>query len=312
MAEANLTPEQYGLKVMSHEVLTVTSPLKMRNAQPVSLTYSGTRPQTILFHRDAKVQQLNLTATDALVLSLGSSCKDSLRYERDGDPDTWLGARLWKNVEASKILTFLGAYTTHPNASSAKAALLSEFILKMVETGQLTKWSVALLGGGTGVGDEHTFPLGPASNTYFVRKTEDPDDPDRIDPNNFAIGVLTDPKDESIDLDDEIWRKALSLTRAAWKPDPARGRMSQPSFPSGKGIREARRNLGGEADRGLLLLYPLSPYFYKDKKPERLIVPGWSKPIMAFAIAFPESDRAIKVEYEVNLLYWMQEYGPSE
>ena len=43
-----------------------------------------------------------------------------------------------------------------------------------------------------------------------------------------------------------------------------------------------------------------------------LIVPGWSKPIMAFAIAFPASDKAIKVEYEVNLLYWMQEYGPSE
>jgi len=24
------------------------------------------------------------------------------------------------------------------------------------------------------------------------------------------------------------------------------------------------------------------------------------------------SDSAIRVEYEVNLLYWMQEYGPSE
>ena len=117
---------------------------------------------------------------------------------------------------------------------------------------------------------------------------------------------------QGIDIDDDIWRKALDLTRAAWKPDPARGRITQPSFPSGKGIRETRGKLGGEADRGLLLLYPLSPYFYKDKKPERLIVPGWSKPIMAFAIAFPASDKAIKVEYEVNLLYWMQEYGPSE
>ncbi|MCW1777260.1 Z1 domain-containing protein [Pantoea ananatis] len=46
MAKAKLTPEQYGLKVMSHEILTVTSPLKMRNAETLSLTYSGTRPQT--------------------------------------------------------------------------------------------------------------------------------------------------------------------------------------------------------------------------------------------------------------------------
>jgi len=33
MAKASLTPEQYGLKVKSHEILTVTSPLKMRNSQ---------------------------------------------------------------------------------------------------------------------------------------------------------------------------------------------------------------------------------------------------------------------------------------
>ena len=312
MAEANLTPEQYGLKVMSHEVLTVTSPLKMRNAQTLSLTYSGTRPQTILFHRDAKIQQQNLDATDTFVSSLGSPWEDSLRYERDGDPDSWPGSRLWKNVDAPRVLAFLGAYATHPNATSAKAAVLSEFISKMIDTGQLTKWSVALLGGGNGAGDEHTFPGGLPSNSYFIRKTEDPEEAERQDPKNFAIGVLTDPKDEGIDLGDDIWRKALDLTRAAWKPDPARGRITQPSFPSGKGIRETRGKLGGEADRGLLLLYPLSPYFYKDKKPERLIVPGWSKPIMAFAIAFPASDKAIKVEYEVNLLYWMQEYGPSE
>ncbi|WP_282411789.1 hypothetical protein [Pseudomonas sp. PS02303] len=137
-------------------------------------------------------------------------------------------------------------------------------------------------------------------------------DPDKLDLNSFAIGVLTDPKDEGVDLLDGAWREALALTRAAWKPDPARNRITSPNFPSGKGIREARRKLGGDIDRGLLLLYPLTPYFYKDKELERLIVPGWSKPIMAFAIAFPASNNPISVEYEVNLLYWMQEYGPSE
>jgi hypothetical protein len=46
--------------------------------------------------------------------------------------------------------------------------------------------------------------------------------------------------------------------------------------------------------------------------PEDLIVPGWDKPIMAFAIAFPSAENGVRVEYEVNLLYWLQEYGPSE
>ena len=181
----------------------------------------------------------------------------------------------------------------------------------MVDTGQLTQWSVALLGGGKGVGDPHAFPGAEASTAYSIRKTEDPDDPMKVDSRIFAIGVLTDPKDEGIDLGDDAWREALALTRASWTPDPARGRVELPTSPSGKGIREARKKLGGDADRGLLILYPLTPY-HKDNTADRLIVPGWSKPIMAFAIAFPASDKAISVEYEVNLLYWMQEYGPSE
>lgn len=313
MAEAKLTPEQYGLKVMSHEVLTVTSPLKMRNSHTLSLSYSGTRPQTILFHRDAKIQKQNLDATDNLISSLGSGWIDAPKYYRDGDSDSWPGARLWKDVDLSKVLSFLGSYLTHPNATSAKAAVLSDFITKMADTGQLSKWSIGLLCGGNGEGDAHAFPGSPPITSFSIRKTDDPDNAERIDPKNFSIGVLTDPKDEGIDITDEAWRDALNLTQAAWKPDPARGRVNPPSSPSGKGIREIRRKLGGELDRGLLLLYPLTPYFYnKEKQKERLIVPGWSKPIMAFAIAFPESNKPISVEYEVNLLYWMQEYGPSE
>ena len=312
MAEARLTPEQYGLKVMSHEVLTVTSPLKMRNAQTLSLTYSGTRPQTILFHRNAKMQEANLTAADALVGSLGAPSTQGPRYQRDGEADSWPSARLWMDVDVSKVLTFLGAYATHPNATSAKAPVLAEFISKMAAIGQLKKWSVALLADGSGVGEPHVFAGGAEVKSFPMRTPDDPEPPGVKDPEKFAIGVLTDPADESIDLGDGAWRKALALTRAAWKPDPARGRVTLPSVPSGRGIREAREKLGGEANRGLLLLYPLAPYAGKAKVPEKLIVPGWERPIMAFAIAFPASESAIRVEYEVNLLYWMQEYGPSE
>jgi len=312
MAEAHLTPEQYGLKVMSHEVLTVTSPLKMRNAQTLSLTYSGTRPQTILFHRDAKVQAANLAATDALIGSLGAPSAQGLKYLREGESDSWPSARLWRNVDVSRVLAFLATYATHPNATSAKAPVLADFISKMAEIGQLKKWSIALLADGAGVGVPHVFGPDAEVKSFPMRTPDDREPPGVKDPEKFAIGVLTDPADEGIDLDDHAWREALALTRAAWKPDPARGRVNLPSIPSGKGIRQARERLGGDADRGLLLLYPLAPYAGKAKIPETLIVPGWDKPIMAFAIAFPASDSAIRVEYEVNLLYWMQEYGPSE
>lgn len=312
MAKAKLTPEQYGLKVMSHETLTVTSPLKMRNAQTLSLSYSGTRPQTILFHRNATIQQSNLDATDALVAAMGTEFVDAPKHLRDGEADSWPGARLWRDVDASHVLAFLAAYTTHPNATSAKAAVLSDFIAKMLHIGKLKQWSVALLSGGDGIAEPHAFPGDFEPKSFQTRKTDDPDPTGLKDPAMFAIGVLTDPKDEGIDIDDDVWRDARERTRAAWKPDPGRGRLDPPTRPSGKGLRESRDRVGGQADRGLLLLYTLSPYKGKDKAPEHLIVPGWDKPIMAFAIAFPSAENGVRVEYEVNLLYWMQEYGASE
>ncbi|SHN40574.1 Z1 domain-containing protein [Duganella sacchari] len=311
MAAAKLTPEQYGLKVKSHELLTVTSPLKMRNSETLSLTYSGTRPQTILFRRNVETQETNLEATDALISSLGAPSEREIEYQRDGEAHRWKNAGLWRDVDATNIITFLESYLTHPAATSAKAAVLSDFITRMNDTGQLTKWSVALIGSGSGRGESHQFGEITVDSFPFRKLDETLD---KKDPSKFAIGVLTDPKDESIDLNDEQWRAALELTRAAWKPEPARGRVNPPKEPSGKGIREARQKLGGTADRGLLLLYPLTPYdTEKDPKdPQDLVVPGWTKPIMAFAIAFPASEDPISVSYKVNLLYWTQEYGPSE
>ncbi|PHV30767.1 endonuclease [Janthinobacterium sp. BJB312] len=305
MAEAKLTPEQYGLKVKSHELLTVTSPLKMRNSETLSLTYSGTRPQTILFRRDADVQKKNLDATDMLISHLGAPSQHDIEYQRDGEAQRWHNTGLWRDVDAASIITFLENYVTDPAATSAKAAVLSDFITRMNDTDQLKKWSVALIGSGSGDGDAHQFGQIKVSSFPFRKLDETPE---KKEPSKFAIGVLTDPKDEGIDLNDEQWREALALTRAAWKPEPARGRVNPPTEPSGKGIREARKNLGASADRGLLLLYPLTPYNTK-KDP---IVPGWTKPIMAFAIAFPASEKPISVDYKVNLLYWTQEYGPSE
>jgi len=312
MSAAKLTPEQYGLKVMSHQVLTVTSPLKMRNSKTLSLSYSGTRPQTILFHRNAKVQEANLAATDALIASLGSVPPLGVKHDRDAEPESWPNARLWKDVDAAKVLAFLGAYATHPNATSATSSVLADFISKMQAIGQLKLWSVALLAGGDGVGDKHVFPGGIEIDSFATRKIDDASTTKSRDESSFAIGVLTVPKDEGIDLEDHAWREALAMTRAAWKPDPPRGRVTLPSAPSGKGIREAREKVGGDADRGLLLLYPLAPYVGKEKVDDKLIVPGWKRPIMAFAMAFPESHAGVHVEYEVNLLYWMQEYGSSE
>lgn len=308
MASANLTPEQYGLKVKSHEILTVTSPVKMRSAETLSLTFSGTRPQTILFHRDERIQQINLDAADNLIASLGTSFIRPKKFDRNGKAEEWPNSRLWLGIDSSKVLAFLGSYETHPKASTAKAAVLADFIEKMNDTGQLREWNVALLTEGSWPG-KYTFAGGITVDMLPMRRLEEPASSDDRNPTHFSIGVLTEPADEGIDMDDVAWREALDITKKAWKPDPARGRLEEPMAPSGKGLRIARKDVKAPGNRGLLMLYPLAPYAPKS---DTTIIAGWDKPIMAFAIAFPASDNPIEVEYEVTALYWTQEYGPTE
>ena len=103
----------------------------------------------------------------------------------------------------------------------------------------------------------------------------------------------------------------FSASLAEWKPDLARNRISPPTRPSGKKIRDlrgfGRDSIKASPERGLLLLYPLAPEF-KGKT----LVNSWNEPIMAFAISFPSSSSTVKVEYKVDHLLWEQEYGPAD
>lgn len=300
MVQRGATPHDYGLKVQSHPVLTVTSPLKMRNAETLSLSYSGNAPQSVALFCGDRQMRNNLAATDKLIAAMGPTFETGPSRKRDEVADKWEGSFLWRDVSTELVREFLGNYLTHPDATSANSAVLAEFIKKMNDVNELKLWSVALVAEGH-PGNTHTFSSGLEISSLPSRSG-------KRDGNKFSIGVLTDPSDEAIDLDYEPWRKALDMTQEVWKPDLARNRITKPTRPSGKKIRELRGADAGTLNRGVLLLYPLSPI---EPNKER-IVDGWDAPIIAFAIAFPSSEAGIKVEYKVDHLYWKQEYGSSE
>jgi hypothetical protein len=206
-------------------------------------------------------------------------------------------------VKANLITDFLTSYSTHPKATRANSAVLAEFISKMVATGELTSWTVALLGEGN-TRTPYTFANGLEIAAMPFRS-------DTGVEGSYSIGVLTDPSDEAIDFDYPAWKKALDWTLSEWKPDPARNRITPPTRPSGKKIRDVR-GLGKDAilampERGVLLLYPLAPEGAGESGAKNL-----NEPIMAFAISFPSSCSAVKVEYKVDHLLWEQEYGPAD
>ena len=304
MAAVKATPETYGLKVQSHPVLLVTSPIKMRTAKSLQISFSGELLETVAFHSDQETLEKNLKTTERLLEAAGKpSTGGIISRKRGSSAQEWKGF-LWEGVPAEHIVDFFSNYLTHHAARKVNSALLADFVRIMNAEGDLTSWTVALLGGGEGRRD--LFCGQYALEGLAARS------PNKKGAGYYSIGRLLSPRDESIDLDEDAWQAALDLTVAAWTADPARkaddsGR-AQPRLPSGTSIRQIR-GLGardrpgvpGTPERGLLLLYPLDP--------RTAALPQDGPPVMGFGASFPASHSSTTVRYEVDHLLWETEYA---
>ena len=295
MAASGATPRDFGLKVQSHPVLMVTSRLKMRTARNLLLSFSGTLLETVALYRTRAELEKNLSVTKGLIAGLGKPEADPERL-RGGRREQWKGSWLWHDVPVADVLDFLASYRTHPDAHKVSSLLLSEFIQKMLQHGELTRWTVTLIGGGEGA----EIALRNDIKVSMLKRTKKNTSGDR-----YSIGRLMSPRDEAIDLNEAEWKAALDVTRG-W----AEGDLEVPNAPAGQAVRRVR-GLGApgvpsRADCGLLFLYVLDPQeanaeFARD-----------TPAISAFAISFPHSRQGQKVEYKVNNVLWEQEFGSAD
>lgn len=307
MAASGATPREYGLKVQSHPVLMVTSRLKMRTAKNLMLSFSGQVKETVSLYKETKELEKNLQATKRLVEAMGKPNEIGPERPRDGKTDKWSGSFLWSNVSADSILDFLLQYKTHPASYKVNSSILAEFVRSMANYGELTQWTVALIGVGSG---ENWYEYTPTIRVRMSKRGSDKNITDR-----YAIGRLLDPRDEAIDLGEAEWKAALAITREDRKPDAARLQDSkEPEMPNGPAIRRVRgfgaEGIAGHPERGVLLIYTLDPKL--DPNQADIGLPENTPPVVAFGISFPGSQSGVKVEYKVNNVLWEQEYGASE
>ena len=307
MAERGATPWDYGLRVQSHSVLLVTSPLKMRTAKTLQLSFSGELLETVSLHKDARILDRNLDVANKLIEAMGAPTEPGPVIRTRGvTTQEWKGC-VWNGVSADAVADFFESYSTHPKARKVNSALIAEFIRSMARTSELTSWTVAMIAGGAGA--PHAFAGGFKVDGMLQRKA----DADILD--RYSIGRLLSPRDEAIDLDDAAWKAALESTLRAWKPDPGRQKdgvePKPPELPNGPAIRRVRGKgadgIAAARERGLLLLYPLDPQLAGEGA-----FPDRKTPIIAFGVSFPSSDSGVKVEYKVDHLLWEQEYGAAD
>jgi hypothetical protein len=299
MVAAGATPKQFGLRVKSHSVLTVTSRAKMRNARAMQLTYSGDLLQTIVFPNRKEDITANFNATDRFISALGPSTDlNDQHFVPQGQK--WNG-HLWRSVSALNVISFLRDYRTHSASFRIMSPLIADFIEEMNKDRELTSWTVALIGKDSGPDDKHRKVGGCSVNMLQRKRTTEHTD-------RYSIKTLISPRDQAIDLTEAEWKAALELSQKTWRNDTDRNEGKEPpSEPRGPQIRHvlgegvAEAGIPTRRERGLLMLYLLDPEGagvdeLKD-----------ADPVVAWAISFPSSTSERRVSnsrYIANSVLW--------
>lgn len=297
MASVGDTPRQYGLKVQSHSVMTVTSRTKMRSAKTLMLSYSGDLLQTIVFSNNPAEIESNYNAGTRLVAAMGEPLPLS-DQRRDVAGQSWNGY-LWRGIPHTFISAFLRDYKTHKEAMRVVAPVIAQFIDAMAQSGELTEWTVAVVGkedDGIAETTDQFAGLPVQMIKRFRAKHHD---------NRYSIKILTSPRDETIDASSEQWDEALAKAKTEWTGDAGRDQAAVPPIePPGPILRKIRGfGKAAEPHKGLLLLYLINPK--ESGVPELKDAP----PVLAWAISFPGSNSGTKVPYEVNNVLWTQING---
>lgn len=283
MVNVGGTPRDYGLKVRSHPLLLVTSPVKMRSGVDLDISYAGSISETITFHTQSDVIQKNhLTVKDWLSgigpYESGSALKDGY---------------MWDNVSASDVLDFLESFRTHPEAMRAKTELLSAYIKIQLKQNELTDWKVLLVSSNKA---QNRFTMDGVGELGLIQRSQYP--APRGNDRKYTIRRLLSPVDEAKDLSwngkSAEYLRAMELTKLNWQKDTRRNKPANaPTRPGGRELRSVR-----DKSNGFLILYPL------DNKHASLDA---EQPVMGFAISFPQSDTAKAITYTVTQTFYNAE-----
>lgn len=284
MARSERTPKEFGLRVRTPGPgLSITAANKQRRGNTVQIRFAGEVLQALEVPIGNKQAETNCKLVDQFVKELHKPARSIRQQATDH--------RVWQNVEASRILSFLESYTafrTQPFAGNCET--IRKYIEGQLEKGELVEWTVVLMSKKSEatkvcIGGEL---VGLLTRSYDRSKSPDFD----AGSNRYLMRGVCGTSDEALDLSEAEFEEAMK----GWEVNDtdydderlARARDRRRCF------REAR-----PAERGLLLIFPIRPVIDVTTSTDHII---------SACISFPSSTTAQPVEYTVNEI-WESEYG---
>ncbi len=221
MNDVDLTPNDFGLRVLSYPNLLISSKNKVHTGEYIYNDFSAKLTQTRLLDRTASVIEQNEIAVQTLV----SALLDFTPYEPG------IKNYLWRDVSHHYVTTFLDNYITAKRANRANSFYMKQYIHDQVNAGQLSSWNICLVNVGK---QKQPFAGIPQLGEGVFRSLLD----SNCDEYSADIHALISEKDEYYDYTVDEERKLESLK--------SKGKRNKEILR-----KDTRKN-------GLLLLYPFA------------------------------------------------------
>jgi len=277
MAMIGATPEVYGLRIQSHDILLVTAQNKMWHAPVVQVSFQGEAKIQTVFFNDEASNRRNANTITAFLDKIGPPREPQNAAGQKNDYLTFEGRRIWLGVAGSEVASMIGNLLIPDEARGLNPRGLESYILAQLSAGELTEWTVVVLGGET---ENESLTV----NGWLFRTITRTPLPRGKDSGRYVVKTILSPRDEAIDLDNEQYARALAETNRKRAEDEE----AVVKTPTGPEIRKIR---GENPRRALLLLYPLSPA--KAELP-------FSVPIFGIVVSFPDSNTGRVAKYRFN------------
>lgn len=337
MKAAGLTPKQYGLRVREHPGgMVVTAMNKMTNAQTLQLSYAGQLVQVAHFATRPATVRGNFAAADHFLSALGAPSR------------THNEIRLWSGVSSERVVgDLLANFDIHQHCVRVQKEELGKFIRHQAGQGELTSWTVALIGI---AGEGHSFRLAGHRGICSKRKVEGAETPPAVgwrdsgtdgvnDPGLFSTtkANIQSPTHQSLDLMDlpldaptlaellekregrfgpalfssqeqEILRRCAGASRSLHEAALEITRLRYPP-EEGSPVREIKTPHGAVAREVRPVRYGMLLIY--PLVPRGHDWPDDEKPFVGLAFSFPSSHTARLVDYKVNKI-WRSELRDEE
>lgn len=285
------SPRDYGLKIKDHPAsLIVTARNKMYNAKDalVEVCYSNKLIETRVLSSQKSIISLNLDSVKLFINSIPTNyIKNKNNY-------------LWKDIDVSKILSFLSSFKNHPLNQSTDTNALTTYIEKG-KSEELDKWDVTLID----ISKNQAYSINDQLSVGKIERTAPrEDDVIIISGDKHRVGQ---PSDEKIGLDDTEIKKAIDLAFDLKKVKFMEEGLSNEEIeeklkkvkPIGNHYREFRT-------KPLLILYIIQVKETDD-----------FKSVPAYGISFPKVNNSElcsenrKGIYKVNKRWWDEYMKPA-